>query len=141
MNKLSENDKEKYCIQLGQHLKRLRAISGCTQEELAVLSGISKERISRIENGAFMMKWSQFKSLVFVLSMDTNTKEYLFASKIFTPQLLQFYQRKDIKIPPDITVPIADALMQEFMTDFKIYSSLSIDMDSHKTKRRGAKPV
>jgi len=92
VNKLSGDDKEKYCIQLGQHLKQLRAISGCTQEELASLSGISKERLSRIENGAFTMKWSQFASLVFVFSMNSNTKEYLFASKIFSPQLLQFFQ-------------------------------------------------
>ena len=141
MNKLSDDDKEKYCVQLGQHLKQLRAISGCTQEELANLSGISKERLSRIENGAFTMKWSQFTSLVFVFSMNSNTKEHLFASKIFTPQLLQFYQRKDLNIPPDAMVPIADALMQEFMTDFKIYSSLSTDMDSHKTTKRGKKPV
>lgn len=134
MNKLSSGDREKYCIQLGEHLKQLRAISGCTQEELASLSGISKERLSRIENGAFTMKWSQFTSLLFVFSMNTNTKEFLFALKIFTPQLLQFYQRKDLKVPPDAMVPIADAIMQEFMTDFKIYSSLSTGMGSHEKR-------
>ena len=47
--KLTDDEKEQYCIKLGSNLKRLRAIAGLTQDDLASLSGISKERISRIE--------------------------------------------------------------------------------------------
>ena len=67
--KLTEDEKEQYCIKLGSHLKRLRAIAGLTQNDLASLSGISKERISRIENGAFVMRWAQFVNFIMVFSM------------------------------------------------------------------------
>ena len=49
--RLTDEEKQNYCTMLGGHMKRLRAIVGFTQEDLASLSGISKERISRIENG------------------------------------------------------------------------------------------
>ena len=74
--KLTEEEKEQYCIKLGGQLRRLRAIAGLTQDDLASLSGISKERISRIENGAFVMRWAQFVSFIMVFSMNANSKEY-----------------------------------------------------------------
>lgn len=123
--RLSEEEKENYCIRLGNDLKRLRSIIGLTQNDLADLSGISKERISRIENGAFVMRWAQFVNFILVFSMNTNTKEYLIASKILTPRLLQALQMKDNQVPPDISVPISESLVKEFHTDFKIINSLS----------------
>lgn len=106
-------------------MKRLRAIAGYTQDDLADLSGISKERISRIENGAFVMRWSQFISFIMVFTMNTNTKEYLVASKILTPRLLQALQMKDGHVPPDIVIPISESLSKEFQTDFKSIRSFS----------------
>ena len=123
--RLSEDEKRLYCVKLGEHMKRLRAIVGFTQEDLSSLSGISKERISRIENGAFVMKWTHFISFTMVFSMNTSTKEYMVATKILTPRLLQALQMKDEQIPPDIFVPISDSLANDFQTDFKIVNSLS----------------
>lgn len=123
--RLSEEEKENYCIRLGNDLKRLRSTIGLTQNDLADLSGISKERISRIENGAFVMRWAQFVNFIMVFSMNTNTKEYLIASKILTPRLLQALQMKDNQVPPDISVPVSESLIKEFHTDFKIINSLS----------------
>ena len=130
--KLTEEEKEQYCIKLGAHLKRLRAIAGYTQDDLASLSGISKERISRIENGAFVMRWAQFISFVMVFSMNANSKEYLVASKILTPRLVGALQMKDDHVPPDIVVPIRDSLANDFNTDFKIMSSLSSGLIKQK---------
>lgn len=127
--RLTEEEKQNYCATLGGHLKRLRAIVGFTQEDLADLSGISKERISRIENGAYPMRWNHFISFVMVFTMNTNTKEYLVASKILTPRLLQALQMKDNMVPPDIVIPISDSLSEEFHTDFRIVSSLSLGPD------------
>ena len=132
--KLNEEEKEQYCIKLGEHMKRLRAISGLTQDDLASLSGISKERISRIENGAFVMRWAQFVNFIMVFSMNASTKEYLVASKIYSPRLIGALQMKDDQVPPDIMVPISDSLVNEFNTDFKIVRSLSSDL-SNKTKK------
>ena len=125
--RLTDEEKQNYCSVLGSHLKRLRGIVGFTQEDLASLSGISKERISRIENGAYPMRWNHFISFVMVFTMNTNTKEYLVAQKILTPRLLQALQMKDNMVPPDIVIPISESLNEEFHTDFRIVSSLSLD--------------
>ena len=114
----SEDEKQELCETMGSQLKRLRAISGITQEGLAELSGISKERISRIENGAYTMRWSQFVNFILIFMMNANTKEYLVASKILTPRLLQAMQMKDALVPPDIVVPISDTLSKEFHDSF-----------------------
>ena len=130
--KLTEEEKELYCIKLGAHLKRLRAIAGLTQDELEGLSGISKERISRIENGAFTMRWAQFVSFIMIFSMNSASKEYMVASKIYTPKLIGALQMKDDQVPPDIIVPISASLADDFNTDFKIMSSLSSGLGTEK---------
>lgn len=117
--KLTEEEKQSYCAALGEQLKPLRAIAGYTQEDLANLSGISKERISRMENKAFVMRWSQFISFIMVFTMNANTKEYLVATKILTPRLLQALQMKDARVPPDIIIPISEPLSQAFQADFQ----------------------
>lgn len=124
--RLSEAEKTEYCITLGEHLRKLRAIAGLTQDDLENLSGISKERISRIENGAFIMRWSQFVNFIMVFTMNANTKEYLVAVKILTPRLLQALQMKDARVPPDIVVPISESLSKEFNDDFRTINSLII---------------
>ena len=122
--RLSEVEKQEYCITLGDHLRKLRAIAGLTQDDLENLCGISKERISRIENGAYIMRWSQFVNLIMIFTMNVNTKEYLVAVKILTPRLLQAMQMKDARVPPDIVVPISESLTKEFNDDFKNVNSL-----------------
>ena len=123
---LSEEEKQEFCISLGNHLKRLRAIAGLTQDRLEELCGISKERLSRIENGAYAMKWSQFVNILMIFTMNANTKEFLVASKILTQRLLQALQMKDDRVPPDIVVPISESLSKEFYNDFRTVNSLSL---------------
>lgn len=124
--RLSEVEKQEYCITLGDHLRKLRAIAGLTQDDLENLCGISKERISRIENEAYIMRWSQFVNLIMIFTMNANTKEYLVAVKILTPRLLQAMQMKDARVPPDIVVPISESLTKEFNDDFKNVNSLTL---------------
>lgn len=124
--RLSEVEKQEHCITLGDHLRKLRAIAGLTQDDLENLCGISKERISRIENGAYIMRWSQFVNLIMIFTMNANTKEYLVAVKIVTPRLLQAMQMKDARVPPDIVVPISESLTKEFNDDFKNVNSLTL---------------
>lgn len=126
MIRLSEVEKQEYCITLGDHLRKLRAIAGLTQDDLENLCGISKERISRIENGAYIMRWSQFVNLIMIFTMNANTKEYLVAVKILTPRLLQAMQMKDARVPPDIVVPISESLTKEFNDDFRNVNSLTL---------------
>lgn len=125
--RLSEVEKQEFCITLGDHLRKLRAIAGLTQDDLENLSGISKERISRIENGAYVMRWSQFINLIMIFTMNANTKEYLVAVKILTPRLLQAMQMKDARVPPDIIVPISESLTEEFNADYRNVNSLALN--------------
>ncbi len=125
--RLSEAEKQEFCITLGDHLRKLRAIAGLTQDDLEHLCGISKERISRIENGAYVMRWSQFVNLIMIFTMNANTKEYLVAVKILTPRLLQAMQMKDARVPPDIVVPISESLTREFIDDFRNVNSLTLN--------------
>jgi len=122
--RLTDAEKQEFCVILGNHLKRLRTIAGLTQDDLECLCGISRERISRIENGAYVMRWSQFVNFIMVFTMNTNTKEYLIASRILTPRLLQALQMKDDRVPPDIVVPISESLSKEFNDDFRNINSL-----------------
>ena len=125
--RLSDAEKQEYCITLGDHLRKLRAIAGLTQDDLEDLCGISKERISRIENGAYIMRWSQFVNFIMVFTMNANTKEYLVAVKILTPRLLQALQMKDARVPPDIVVPISESLSKEFNDDFRNINSIAMN--------------
>ncbi len=133
--RLSEVEKQEYCITLGDHLRKLRAIAGLTQDDLENLCGISKERISRIENGAYIMRWSQFVNLIMIFTMNANTKEYLVAVKILTPRLLQALQMKDARVPPDIVVPISESLTKEFNDDFKNVNSLTLKAKEIKSEK------
>ena len=131
--RLSEAEKQNYCLALGEHMKRLRAIAGLTQDNLESLSGISKERISRIENGAYVMRWSQFVNFIMVFTMNAGTKEYLIASRIITPRLLQALQMKDDRVPPDIVVPVSDSLSRDFHAEFRNSSSLRMEASETDT--------
>ena len=130
--RLSEAEKLEYCVTLGEHLRKLRAIAGLTQDDLENLCGISKERISRIENGAYIMRWSQFVNFIMIFTMNANTKEYLVAVKILTPRLLQAMQMKDARVPPDIVVPISESLSREFNDDFKNVNSLALQQKEYE---------
>lgn len=89
-----------------------------TQDDLEDISGISKERISRMENGSIVMRWSQFVSFITVFTMRADTKDFLLASEIITPRLLQALQSKDGHVIPDIDIPVSSERSQKF------YSSL-----------------
>lgn len=78
------------------------------------------------------MRWAQFVNFIMVFSVNANSKEYLVASKIYTPRLVGALQMKDDQVPPDIMVPISDSLTNDFNTDFKIMSSLSSGLNKQK---------
>ena len=125
--RLTNQEKADYCARLTLHLKRLRAIAGFTQDDLEYVCGISKERISRIENGAYPMRWAQFINLMMIFCQYTGTKEYMIVTKLLTPRLLQALQMRDSQVPPDLSIPVSKALVNEFNTDFRISSSLSLE--------------
>ena len=141
MLQLNMDEKEKRCVLLGRHLKQLRQLLAATQEDLARLSGISKERISRIENGAYVMRWVQFTAFLFIFFMHDKTKEYLLVNKLITPRLMQFFQMKDKNMPPDLVIKVSKLVVQDFDTDFRISSSVSIHAEQFEEKAEEGKEV
>ena len=105
---LSANEKQQMCRELAAHLPKLRDVLTVSQDELAKLCGLSRTRISQIETGSAEMSWVQLMSVMMLINVDYDAKQYFFASRLFGPRFLQFLQRKEEKIPPDPSIRIKD---------------------------------
>lgn len=103
---LTEFEKEAMCRELSDKLPKIRSLLSLTQSELGYLCGFSRIRVSQIETGKTLMSWSQLTSIMLVCEMNQKTKEYIYANGILGPRFLQFMQRKDENIPPDINVEV-----------------------------------
>ena len=114
MVKLSSEEKNLLCMKLAQHLPRIRGVLNTTQKEFGELCGISTPRLSVIENGRFIMTWSQFTSMLFVCMCNMNTKEYIYANGILTNKLLQYLQMKDENIPPMVNITVNTGMIEKY---------------------------
>ena len=114
---LSSEEKRALCIKLAAHLPRIRELLNATQKEFGELCGISTPRLSVIENGKFIMTWSQFTSMLFVCMCNIGTKEYIYANEILTSRLLQYLQGKDSNIPPMINITVNTGMIDKYRTE------------------------
>lgn len=112
---LTEDEKKEMCQTIAKHLPRLRQLLNATQTELGSLCGFSRIRISQIETGKATMTWSQLTSVMFVVMANQRAKEYFYANNLLGPRFLQFIQRKDENIPPDVNVTVRP----EFITMYQ----------------------
>lgn len=103
---LTESEKQEMCKELAQKLPKLRQLLSVTQAELGYLCGFSRIRVSQIETGKSRMSWSQLTSIMLVCELNLKAKEYIYANGILGPKFLQFIQRRDENIPPDINVEV-----------------------------------
>ncbi len=110
---LTEAEKRLMCQSLAEHLPALRALLGVTQTELGWLCGFSRIRVSQIETGKTEMSWSQLTSIALVCFMNIRTKEYLCRNDILGPEFLQFMQRIDGNIPPNVNVTVREEILPE----------------------------
>jgi DNA-binding XRE family transcriptional regulator len=116
MVKLSSEEKHELCIKLATHLPKLRELLNTTQKEFGDLCGISTPRLSVIENGHFVMTWSQFTSMLFVFMCNMRTKEYIYANDILTHRLLQYLQGRDENIPPMVNITVNTGMIERYKT-------------------------
>ena len=114
MVRLSSEEKQELCIKLASHLPRIRELLRTTQKEFGELVGLSTPRISVIENGKFIMTWSQFTSILLVCMCNMNTKEYIYANQILTVRLLQYMQGKDENIPPMVNITVNTGMIDQY---------------------------
>ncbi len=110
---LTEYEKNELCEALAEHLPKLRQLLNCTQAELGYLCGFSRIRVSQIETGKTRMSWSQLTSILYVCELNQRAKEYIFVNDILGPRFLQFMQRKDENMPPEVNVSVRPEVMHQ----------------------------
>ena len=134
MVKLGPKEKQAMCYEMAGHLTKLREVMKISQEELGNMCGLSRTRISQIENGASVMTWIQFMAFMMVFNVNYDTKQYIFANRLFAPRYLQYLQRKEEYIPPDTSNEVQKALImtyeefQEFYRKFNRANNQTADI-------------
>lgn len=114
MVNLSTEEKKEMCISLASKLPEIRKLLHLSQKEFGAICGISSNRLSAIENGHFIMTWSQLTSIVLVCMVNKQTKEYFYANKVLNPRFFQYLQRKDDNIPPDLNIMVNPVIAMEY---------------------------
>ena len=102
MVNLTREEKQKIAMSLADYLPQLRMHLGCTQADFAELCGISKERLSRIENKHYVMSWTQTLAVLAVLALNKHTAGELLEFNLVDSRLVSFLQRKDMGEEPEL---------------------------------------
>ncbi len=108
---LTLEEKSEICAQISQHLTKIRKLLKASQSDLSYLCGLSRTRISQIENGIIIMNWSQLTSILCICFANLETKEYLFVNRLINMRFLQFMQRKDYNVPPEHNIIVNEQLL------------------------------
>lgn len=87
---MSEETKDLLVERMTENLVVLRAKLGVTQAELADIAGMSRQTILAIEKKQRTMTWNTFLSLLFIFSVNKDTKALLNLFEILTDELLDY---------------------------------------------------
>ena len=112
--KLSKVQKKLLCITMAQHLPTIRDLLNLNQKQFSSMSGISTDRLSRIENEHVVMTWSQFLAIIAICDMNQVTKEYLYVNHLLPREFVQYIQRLDDVIPPDYNTILREEVIQSY---------------------------
>lgn len=115
---LTEQEKREMCIELAEHLPKIRELLKLSQKAFGERCGISTPRMSVIENKHFIMTWSQLTSIMFVVSCNQKTKEYFFNHRLLDPKFLQFIQQKEEDSVPDINIMVEEVFVERYKKQF-----------------------
>lgn len=115
---LTEQEKREMCIELAEHLPKIRELLKLSQKAFGERCGISTPRMSVIENKHFIMTWSQLNSIMFVVSCNQKTKEYFFNHRLLGPKFLQFIQQKEEDSVPDINIMVEEVFVERYKKQF-----------------------
>ena len=118
MVELREGQKREMCIELAEHLPKIRELLRLLQKAFGERCGISTPRMSVIENKHFVMTWSQLTSIMFVVFSNQKTKEYFLVNNLLGPAFLQFIQQKEENSVPDINVVVEDVYVDRYKKQF-----------------------
>lgn len=100
------------CVEMAKYLPVIRAMLHLNQKDFGKMTGISVDRLSRIENGHAVMTWSQLLSVVAVCNMNMSTKEYMFMNNVLPKEFFQYIQQLDEAIPPIYNIILRDEVIE-----------------------------
>lgn len=112
---LTKNEKRILCIEFADHLPKIRDILHLNQKDFGAMTGISVDRLSRIENEHAVMTWSQLMSILMVCMANLDTKEYIYAYNVLPVKLFQYFQQKDESIPPHLNIHVRDDIADKYI--------------------------
>lgn len=87
---MTKDEKNALMKAMADNLPILRSKLNLSQEELAVLLGVTRQTISSFESNQRKMTWSVFLALILIFFRNEPTKKLLVALSIYTPELNRF---------------------------------------------------
>ena len=87
---MTKDEKNALMKAMADNLPILRSKLNLSQEELAVLLGVTRQTISSFESNQRKMTWSVFLALILIFFRNEPTKKLLVALNIYTPELNKF---------------------------------------------------
>lgn len=87
---MTKDEKSALMKAMADNLPILRSKLNLSQEELAVLLGVTRQTISSFESNQRKMTWSVFLALILIFFRNEPTKRLLVALNIYTPALNDF---------------------------------------------------
>lgn len=87
---MTKDEKNALMKTMADNLPILRSKLNLSQEELAVLLGVTRQTISSFESNQRKMTWSVFLALILIFFRNEPTKRLLVALNIYTPALNDF---------------------------------------------------
>lgn len=118
MVELTEEQKREMCMELADHLPKIRGLLRLSQKAFGERCGISTPRMSVIENKHFVMTWSQLTSIMFIVFTNQKTKEYFLMNDFLSPAFMQFIQQKEENSVPDINIVVDDIYVERYKKQF-----------------------
>lgn len=87
---MTKDEKNALMKTMAENLPILRSKLNLSQEELAILLGVTRQTISSFESNQRKMTWSVFLALILIFFRNEPTKKLLVALNIYTPALNDF---------------------------------------------------
>lgn len=87
---MTKDEKNALMKTMAENLPILRSKLNLSQEELAILLGVTRQTISSFESNQRKMTWSVFLALILIFFRNEPTKKLLVALNIYTPTLNDF---------------------------------------------------
>ena len=87
---MTKDEKNALMKTMAENLPILRSKLNLSQEELAILLGVTRQTISSFESNQRKMTWTVFLALILIFFRNEPTKKLLVALNIYTPALNDF---------------------------------------------------